>query len=234
MENFRGNFFDSYHNNSNGELRNQYYDPFFVKHRKRTTKAQLKVLEQTFETNIRPDANMRKKLGEQLGMTPRSVQVWFQNRRAKIKKLTQKKGGQQENTNNTRDSESKNELGSSRDYKYNSYHPYAPVQGHGCNDEFDVYPGDNSIYKQPKAQNIPSSMIYENYGYRGGEEYGYPYSQRYGTGDYYSSQYPYNMNSQPQWHQPPPHSLKDDEYYHHVARKQQYRGRGGAHSHEKM
>ncbi|KAM0673538.1 hypothetical protein GVAV_002913 [Gurleya vavrai] len=58
-----------------------------VKHRRRTSKMQLKVLEKTFETNVRPDAAMRKILGEQLGMTPRSVQVWFQNRRAKIKKI---------------------------------------------------------------------------------------------------------------------------------------------------
>lgn len=166
MENFRGNFFDSYQNGSSGELRNQYYDPFFVKHRKRTTKTQLKVLEQTFETNIRPDANMRKKLGEQLGMTPRSVQVWFQNRRAKIKKLTQKKGTQENSTN--RDSENKS---SPAEYKY--YHPYAPVQS----EDFDVYPADNSIYKHAKAQ-MP--VMYEGYGFRAQDEHYYP---RYG--EYY-------------------------------------------------
>lgn len=230
MENFRGNFFDSYQNNTNGEVRNQYYDPFFVKHRKRTTKAQLKVLEQTFETNIRPDANMRKKLGEQLGMTPRSVQVWFQNRRAKIKKLTQKKAAQQENSNNTRDAESKRE-GVSDEYKYNGYHPYVPVQMRGSNDEFDVYPGDNSVYKHAGVQGMGPSMGYEGYGYRGHEEYGYHYGQRYGTGDYYPLQYPYTMSPESQWHQLPSHSFKDEKYYRHTGRK---RYRGGAHEHEKM
>lgn len=225
MENFRGNFFDSYQNNGNGELRNQYYDPFFVKHRKRTTKAQLKVLEKTFETNIRPDANMRKKLGEQLGMTPRSVQVWFQNRRAKIKKLTQKKG-QQENADNARDSENKHGFNPPEDYKCD-YYPYVPVQVRGPNEEFDVYPGDNSIYKH-SGSNIPPTM-YEGYGYRGQEEY-YPYGHRYGV-DYYPMQYSYGMGSQTQWHQQmSPQGFKDNEYYYNAG-KQQY---GTGNNHESM
>nr|XP_013180850.1 unnamed protein product [Papilio xuthus] len=65
-------------------------DPYTIKHRKRTSKKQLEVLEKTFEMSIRPDAKLRKKLGEQLGMTPRAVQIWFQNRRAKVKKITGK------------------------------------------------------------------------------------------------------------------------------------------------
>lgn len=232
MENIQGNFLDSYQNNSNGELRNQYYDPFFVKHRRRTTKAQLKILEQTFEANVRPDANMRRKLGEQLGMTPRSVQVWFQNRRAKIKKLTQKKGGQQENPNNVRDHESKHGSSPSGDYKYNGYHPYIPAQARG-GDEFSVYPGDNSVYKHSNAQSVSSSIAYESHGYGRREDYGYPYTQRYVSDGYYPVQYPYGVNSQSQWQQPPFHGFNDDGYYHHAARKQQ-QCRGGACGHEKM
>lgn len=82
----RESYFDSFHQTPHGELKNTYYNPFVIKHRRRTSKMQLRVLEKTFETNVRPDAALRKILGEQLGMTPRSVQVWFQNRRAKIKK----------------------------------------------------------------------------------------------------------------------------------------------------
>lgn len=89
MEPFRGNYFSNYHMIQHEEYNNQYYDQFYVKHRKRTTKAQLKVLEKAFENCPRPDSIMRKKLGEQLAMTPRSVQVWFQNRRAKVKKQQQ-------------------------------------------------------------------------------------------------------------------------------------------------
>lgn len=56
------------------------YRPNEVKHRKRTTRQQLKVLEETFKTTQKPDANVRKALAAQLDMTPRNVQVWFQNR----------------------------------------------------------------------------------------------------------------------------------------------------------
>ncbi|CAH7669941.1 hypothetical protein BY996DRAFT_4604767 [Phakopsora pachyrhizi] len=64
-----------------------FYDPFQIKHRRRTTPAQLGVLEAQFESNCKPDVVLRKQLAEQLDMTPREVQVWFQNRRAKTKKL---------------------------------------------------------------------------------------------------------------------------------------------------
>lgn len=95
--NEREAYFESFHQTPHGEVKNTYYNPFAVKHRRRTSKMQLRVLEKTFETNIRPDAALRKILGEQLGMTPRSVQVWFQNRRAKIKK--NKKGDDKKDVN---------------------------------------------------------------------------------------------------------------------------------------
>ncbi|KAI5185095.1 hypothetical protein NEHOM01_0600 [Nematocida homosporus] len=78
-------YFDSFHKTPQGEFKNTYYNPFHVKPRKRTSKEQLEVLEKTFATNIKPDAALRKALADKLGMTPRSVQVWFQNKRAKVK-----------------------------------------------------------------------------------------------------------------------------------------------------
>lgn len=66
------------------------YRPNEVKHRKRTTRQQLKVLEDTFRTTQKPDGNVRKSLALQLNMTPRNVQVWFQNRRAKDKTLAKR------------------------------------------------------------------------------------------------------------------------------------------------
>lgn len=66
------------------------YRPNEVKHRKRTTRQQLKVLEETFRTTQKPDGNLRKTLAVQLDMTPRNVQVWFQNRRAKDKTLAKR------------------------------------------------------------------------------------------------------------------------------------------------
>lgn len=82
-------YFDSFHKTSQGEFKNTYYNPFHVKPRKRTSKEQLEILEKTFETNIKPDASLRKALATKLRMTPRSVQVWFQNKRAKVKNMKQ-------------------------------------------------------------------------------------------------------------------------------------------------
>ncbi|KLO09247.1 hypothetical protein SCHPADRAFT_575813 [Schizopora paradoxa] len=56
------------------------YNPSEVKHRKRTTRGQLKLLEETFKRETKPNAALRKTLAAQLEMTPRGVQVWFQNR----------------------------------------------------------------------------------------------------------------------------------------------------------
>ncbi|KAF8622734.1 hypothetical protein AX15_006824 [Amanita polypyramis BW_CC] len=61
------------------------YTPNEVKHRKRTTSAQLRTLEGVFRRDTKPNAALRNKLAEELKMTPRGVQVWFQNRRAKEK-----------------------------------------------------------------------------------------------------------------------------------------------------
>ncbi|KIM40240.1 hypothetical protein M413DRAFT_413744 [Hebeloma cylindrosporum] len=61
------------------------YTPNEVKHRKRTTSAQLKVLEAIFKKDTKPNANLRNELAQELDMTARGVQVWFQNRRAKEK-----------------------------------------------------------------------------------------------------------------------------------------------------
>ncbi|GAA5864108.1 hypothetical protein JCM1840_000704 [Sporobolomyces johnsonii] len=75
---------------TDGELTQTFYDPFRIKHRRRTSPPQLKVLEYHFDINPKPDITLRKALSEQLDMTPREVQVWFQNRRAKVKKLREK------------------------------------------------------------------------------------------------------------------------------------------------
>lgn len=51
------------------------YQPNEVKHRKRTTRSQLRVLEGVYMHDTKPNAMLRKKLAEELGMTPRGVQV---------------------------------------------------------------------------------------------------------------------------------------------------------------
>jgi hypothetical protein len=72
-------------------FRPTFYNPFEIKHRRRTSRAQFKVLEKTFSENPKPNAAIRRWLAQKLVMTPRGVQVWFQNRRAKEKTVNSKK-----------------------------------------------------------------------------------------------------------------------------------------------
>ncbi len=45
------------------------------------------LLERIFQTNQYPNLQFRTELGNHLGMTPRKVQIWFQNRRTKAKSI---------------------------------------------------------------------------------------------------------------------------------------------------
>ncbi|KAG9085726.1 hypothetical protein FRC06_003477 [Ceratobasidium sp. 370] len=67
-----------------------FWNPYEVKHRRRTSRAQLAVLEHEFDADPKPNAEKRRSLASQLNMTPRAIQVWFQNRRAKIKAIKNK------------------------------------------------------------------------------------------------------------------------------------------------
>nr|CAG8434005.1 13830_t:CDS:2 [Entrophospora candida] len=72
--------FDAFHQSPHGEFKPTFYNPFEVKHRRRTSRQQLKVLEKAFNENPKPHAAVRQALAQKLSMTPRGVQVWFQNR----------------------------------------------------------------------------------------------------------------------------------------------------------
>lgn len=61
------------------------YNPFEIKHRKRTSSEQYKVLEAAFRRYDKPPLAERRAIAASLGMSNRAVQVWFQNRRAKIR-----------------------------------------------------------------------------------------------------------------------------------------------------
>ncbi|ORE03212.1 homeobox-domain-containing protein [Rhizopus microsporus var. microsporus] len=49
--------------------------------RRRANSEQLEVLNRVFDRTFFPSTQMRAELGRQLGMNPRTVQIWFQNRR---------------------------------------------------------------------------------------------------------------------------------------------------------
>lgn len=67
---------------SSSSLRKQKGKP-----RQRTTTDQLRILEAAYATTKVPNQELRKDLASQLGMTNRRVQIWFQNKRAKEKRL---------------------------------------------------------------------------------------------------------------------------------------------------
>lgn len=53
--------------------------------RRRANAKQLKVLNSVFDRTFFPSTQLRAELGRQLGMSPRTVQIWFQNRRQAIR-----------------------------------------------------------------------------------------------------------------------------------------------------
>ncbi|ORZ13674.1 hypothetical protein BCR42DRAFT_453009 [Absidia repens] len=74
-----------------------FYNPNEVKHRRRISTYQCSVLEEEYQTNTKPTAAKRYQLAEQLDMTPRTVQIWFQNKRAKAKQHHHHQQQQQKN-----------------------------------------------------------------------------------------------------------------------------------------
>ncbi|KAF1943803.1 hypothetical protein EJ02DRAFT_342515 [Clathrospora elynae] len=58
--------------------------------RQRATQDQLVLLEVEFNKNPTPTAATRERIASEINMTERSVQIWFQNRRAKIKNIAKK------------------------------------------------------------------------------------------------------------------------------------------------
>lgn len=53
--------------------------------RKRASPAQLSVLNHVFSQTYFPSTELRIELGKQLGMSPRAVQIWFQNKRQSLR-----------------------------------------------------------------------------------------------------------------------------------------------------
>ncbi|KAL0145725.1 Homeodomain-like DNA binding domain-containing transcription factor [Mucor lusitanicus] len=59
------------------------YHHSYVRKRTRATAEQLAVLEDTFAVNVSPNSKLRKQLAEQLSMSERSIQIWFQTEELK-------------------------------------------------------------------------------------------------------------------------------------------------------
>ncbi|GAN05419.1 hypothetical protein MAM1_0091c04890 [Mucor ambiguus] len=61
------------------------YDLPLKAKRRRASSKQLHVLNKVFERTFFPSTQLRAELGRQLGMSPRTVQIWFQNKRQAIR-----------------------------------------------------------------------------------------------------------------------------------------------------
>ncbi|KAI8071111.1 uncharacterized protein B0P05DRAFT_549638 [Gilbertella persicaria] len=66
--------------------------------RTRTSPEQLAILEKSFSLNPSPNNRVREQLAHQLGMPERSIQIWFQNRRAKVKNQAKRSAQLQDST----------------------------------------------------------------------------------------------------------------------------------------
>lgn len=71
---------------SSGEYDNGYGTP--VRPRKRFSLEETRILEEEFKKNSRPTAEVKKRLAEDFNTVANRIQIWFQNRRAKEKKLS--------------------------------------------------------------------------------------------------------------------------------------------------
>ncbi|CAO3653580.1 unnamed protein product [Mucor hiemalis] len=69
---------------SNKRLRIKSHEAINKPKRKRITPYQFKVLSDLFSSTDTPNYQLRENTAEKLNMTNREVQVWFQNRRAKV------------------------------------------------------------------------------------------------------------------------------------------------------
>ncbi|KAI8883048.1 homeobox-domain-containing protein [Backusella circina FSU 941] len=65
------------------EEENPFYD--IKAKRKRASPSQLSILNRVFQQTYFPSTELRIELGKQLGMSPRTVQIWFQNKRQSIR-----------------------------------------------------------------------------------------------------------------------------------------------------
>jgi len=74
------------------------------KKRQRTSPDQLAILETIFQTDKMPSQQTRVQLADQLGMSSRRVQIWFQNKRAKVKRGHSKSEVPSPPLNDSRDS----------------------------------------------------------------------------------------------------------------------------------
>jgi hypothetical protein len=164
--------------NQSGEFKATFYNPFEVKHRKRTTESQYRVLEKEFQTNQKPSASIRRALATRLGMTPRAVQVWFQNRRAKLKNSLNQYQQQHSNANNNSNSSfASKSIGASPDLsRSNSTSDLSMASNYSASNSLKQANADVSRSRANSCPNIELPFRQLQEALFGGNPYGYYYA----------------------------------------------------------
>lgn len=147
-----------------GDFRPTFYNPFEIKHRRRTSRAQLKVLEKSFAENAKPNAAVRRMLAQKLDMTPRGVQIWFQNRRAKAKLQRRKAAAsQQQESSSTSQHNSNNNNNNTVTMTPSAEQQQQQQQqaNHLVNDNSNTNMEHSVLFSQFSANIGPACMEYE-------------------------------------------------------------------------
>ena len=167
--------FETFHQASNGEFKPTFYNPFEVRHRRRTSRSQFKILEKAFMNDCKPNSQTRKQLAEELNMSVRSIQVWFQNRRAKLKTMLKNgkmtdaqmieylKNQKQEDATSSQDSPSSFEDSDASDSETGGASE-APVEKQSScfNPQKRAFPQANKDNEPPAVVCNPDTMPYGN------------------------------------------------------------------------
>ncbi len=123
-----------------------------IKRRRRLSNEETRYLQEAFNQNQRPNSENRAIIANKLGLSNRAIQIWFQNRRAKLKKDSQdtKPGlvfSNVSNSSNALNGEIKPEIFHSAGEENSSYKFVDVVDTSGFNCKFSPLPEEDSIQK---------------------------------------------------------------------------------------
>ncbi|KAI7860279.1 hypothetical protein BDC45DRAFT_494055 [Circinella umbellata] len=109
--------------------------------RKRATPNQLTVLNRVFSQTYFPPTELRIELGKQLGMSPRTVQIWFQNKRQSMR------NGREQHVSRHHQRKKINSNNNNSIYTTPPFSLLSPLSTSSCNQSMST-----SLHHQPQKQ----------------------------------------------------------------------------------